>query len=137
MRLGGELGEESLEESSRGLGVAAGMDLDNRRRGWPDRWRRRRKICVVLLCALRRIGLAHTQFAAPTCGTIRLKLLKIGALVKISSRRVKIAFASACPSAAEWRLAARNFSKSHFAAFGTHIAGWQEYRARPKLEHCD
>jgi hypothetical protein len=33
-------------------------------------------------------------------------LLKIGALVKISARRVKIAFASACPSAAEWRLAA-------------------------------
>lgn len=34
----------------------------------------------VLLCALRRIGLAHTQFAAATCGTIRLRLLKLGAL---------------------------------------------------------
>jgi hypothetical protein len=33
----------------------------------------------VLLCALRRIGLAHAQFADATCGTIRLKLLKIGA----------------------------------------------------------
>jgi hypothetical protein len=63
-------------------------------------------MAYVLLCALRRIGLAHTQFAAATCGTIRLKPLKIGALVKISARRVKIAFASACPSAAEWRLAA-------------------------------
>jgi hypothetical protein len=63
-------------------------------------------MAYVLLCALRRIGLAHTQFAAATCGTIRLKLLKIGALVKISARRVKIAFASACPAAAEWRLAA-------------------------------
>jgi|EndMetStandDraft_5_1072996.scaffolds.fasta_scaffold07713_1 hypothetical protein len=63
-------------------------------------------MAYVLLCALRRIGLAHTQFAAATCGTIRLKLLKIGALVKISARRVKIAFASACPSALEWRLAA-------------------------------
>ena len=63
-------------------------------------------MAYVLLCALRRIGLAHTQFAAATCGTIRLKLLKIGALVKISVRRVKIAFASACPSAPEWRLAA-------------------------------
>ncbi len=41
-----------------------------------------------------------------TCGTIRLKLLKLGALVKVSARRVKIAFASACPSADEWRLAA-------------------------------
>ena len=30
----------------------------------------------VLLDALRRIGLRHTQFAAATCGTIRLKLLE-------------------------------------------------------------
>lgn len=67
-------------------------------------------MAYVLLCALRRIGLAHTQFAAATCGTIRLKLLKLGALVKISARRVKIAFASACPSAAEWRLAATRLS---------------------------
>jgi hypothetical protein len=63
-------------------------------------------MAYVLLCALRRIGLTHTQFAVATCGTIRLKLLKIGALVKISARRVKIAFASACPAAEEWRLAA-------------------------------
>ena len=54
-------------------------------------------MAYVLLCALRRIGLAHTQFASATCGTIRLKLLKIGALVRISVRRVKIAMASACP----------------------------------------
>jgi Transposase DDE domain group 1 len=33
----------------------------------------------VLLEALRRIGLRHTQFATATCGTIRLKLLEIGA----------------------------------------------------------
>jgi Transposase DDE domain group 1 len=33
-------------------------------------------IVYVLLCALRRIGLAHTQFAAATCGTLRLALLK-------------------------------------------------------------
>jgi hypothetical protein len=54
-------------------------------------------MAYVLLCALRRIGLAHTQFAAATCGTIRLKLLKIGALVRISVRRAKFAMASAYP----------------------------------------
>ena len=54
-------------------------------------------MAYVLLCALRRIGLAHTQFAEATCGTIRLKLLKIGALVRVSVRRIKIAMASACP----------------------------------------
>ena len=37
------------------------------------------------------------QFADATCGTIRLKLLKIGALVRISVRRIKFAMASACP----------------------------------------
>ena len=59
----------------------------------------------VLLCALRRIGLAHTRLAAATCGTIRLKLLKIGAQVRVSVRRIKIAMASACPNAHEFKLA--------------------------------
>ncbi|MBV9531290.1 MAG: IS1380 family transposase [Bradyrhizobium sp.] len=68
-------------------------------------------MAYVLLCALRRIGLAHTQFAAATCGTIRLKLLKLGALVRISVRRIKIAFASACPFAQEWRLAAARLAR--------------------------
>ncbi len=54
-------------------------------------------IAYVLLCALRRIALAHTQFAEAICGTIRLKLLKIGALVRVSVRRIKVAMASACP----------------------------------------
>jgi hypothetical protein len=60
----------------------------------------------VLICALRRIGLAHTQFAEATCGTIRLKLLKLAGLFRISARRIKFALASACPYADEWRLAA-------------------------------
>jgi hypothetical protein len=59
----------------------------------------------VLLEALRRIGLRHTQFATATCGTIRLKLLKIGAQVRKSVRRIKIAMASACPYQTEYHLA--------------------------------
>jgi hypothetical protein len=62
-------------------------------------------MAYVLLCALRRIGLAHTQFAEATCGTIRFKLLKLGALVRISVRRVKVAMASACPWQDEFALA--------------------------------
>ena len=54
-------------------------------------------MAYVLLCALRRIALQKTQFAKATCGTIRLKLLKIGALVRISVRRIKFAMASGCP----------------------------------------
>ncbi|HYY27921.1 MAG TPA: IS1380 family transposase [Chthoniobacterales bacterium] len=63
-------------------------------------------MAYILLCALRRIGLPHTRFDNATCGTIRLHLLKIGALVRISVRRVKVAMASACPSADIWGLAA-------------------------------
>ena len=64
----------------------------------------------VLLCAVRRIGLARTQFAEATCGTIRLKLLKLAGLVRVSARRIKFALASACPCADEWRLAAARLS---------------------------
>src|SRR5438105_10827034 len=63
-------------------------------------------MAYVLLCALRRIGLPHTPFANASCGTIRLKLLKIGALVRISVRRIKIAMASSCPAAPVWGCAA-------------------------------
>jgi Transposase DDE domain group 1 len=59
----------------------------------------------VLLDALRRIGLRHTQFARATCGTIRLKLLKIGAQVRRSVRRIKVAMASACPYQDEFHIA--------------------------------
>jgi hypothetical protein len=62
-------------------------------------------MAYVLLSALRRIGLADTRFAAATCATIRLKLLKIGAQVRISVRRVKVAMASAHPWRHEWALA--------------------------------
>lgn len=54
-------------------------------------------MAYVLVCALRRIGLAHTQFAEASCATIRLKIFKIGALVRCGVRRIKIAMASAFP----------------------------------------
>ena len=62
-------------------------------------------MAYVLMCALRRIGLADTRFAKATCGTLRLKLLKIGALIRISVRRVKIAMASGCPYQVEFQTA--------------------------------
>jgi hypothetical protein len=62
-------------------------------------------MAYVLVCALRRIGLKHTQFAQATCGAIRLKLLKVGALVRRSVRRVTVAMASAFPHQLEFALA--------------------------------
>jgi hypothetical protein len=62
-------------------------------------------IAYVLLCALRRLALPHTQFAKATCGTIRLKLLKIGALVRTSVRRITLAMASSFPYQRDFALA--------------------------------
>ena len=62
-------------------------------------------MAYVLVCAVRRIALRHTQFAQATCGTIRLKLFKIGALVRVSMRRIKIAIASAFPYRNEFAIA--------------------------------
>jgi len=62
-------------------------------------------IAYVLIAALRRMALKHTRFARAACGTIRLKLLKIAALVRISVRRITLAMPSAFPHQAEYRAA--------------------------------
>ena len=54
-------------------------------------------VAYTLLQALRRLGLEGTQFERAQCGTIRLKLLKIGAQVRVSVRRVLISMASGYP----------------------------------------
>ena len=54
-------------------------------------------MAYVLLDSLRRIALQATDLADATAGTIRRKLFKIGALVTISVRRIKLAMASGCP----------------------------------------
>jgi hypothetical protein len=69
-------------------------------------------LAYVLVTALRRIGLKHTRFAKATCGTMRLRLLKLGALVRVSVRRVKIAIASACPAKHEFGLAYAALAKA-------------------------
>jgi hypothetical protein len=62
-------------------------------------------LAYVLIETLQRIGLAHTELENATAGSIRLKLLKIGARVTVSVRRIKIAMASACPYQTEFALA--------------------------------
>jgi hypothetical protein len=56
----------------------------------------------VLMHALRRIGLKNTVLARACANTIRLKLLKIGAVVSLSVRRVKLAMSEACPNQPEF-----------------------------------
>ena len=59
----------------------------------------------VLVSGLRRLCLSGTKFANATCGTIRLKLLKIGAQVRVSVRRVLFSMASAFPYVHEFAAA--------------------------------
>lgn len=54
-------------------------------------------MAYVLLDSLRRLALQATDLADASCGTIRRKLFKIGAVVTISVRRIKLAMASGCP----------------------------------------
>jgi len=54
-------------------------------------------IAYVLVNRLRTVALAGTELARATCGTIRLKLFKIAATVRISVRRVVVHLPTACP----------------------------------------
>jgi hypothetical protein len=54
-------------------------------------------MAYVLVAHLRRVGLVGTALARAQAGTIRLRLLKIGALVRITTRRVVISLSSVYP----------------------------------------
>jgi Transposase DDE domain group 1 len=60
-------------------------------------------VAYVLLQALRRLGLQGTELAHAQCATLRLKLLKIGALIRITVRNVWVSLASGYPFAALFR----------------------------------
>jgi hypothetical protein len=68
-------------------------------------------IAYTLLEALRRLGLAGTSMAQAQCQTIRLRLLKIGALVQVTVRKVWVRLTSSCPSADVFRQAFGNLDK--------------------------
>src|SRR5262244_735587 len=70
-------------------------------------------LAYVLVEAVRRLGLAGTEMANATAGSIRLKLLKIGAVVTVSVRRIKLAFASACPMKDIFCLAIERLREMH------------------------
>lgn len=57
-------------------------------------------VAYVLLNELRRLGLSGTELAQARCDTIRTKLLKIGAQVKVTVRRVWVHLSSSYPNAA-------------------------------------
>ena len=54
-------------------------------------------IAYVLLNALRRLGLKGTQLAKAQCNTLRIKLLKIGAQIRVTVRKVWVSLAEGYP----------------------------------------
>ena len=64
----------------------------------------------VLIEALRRRGLRYSRLENTTCGTIRLKLLKIGAVILRNTRRVRFQLATACPYRDLFTLVARRLA---------------------------
>jgi len=68
-------------------------------------------VAYVLLEALRRLGLAGTELAEAQCQTIRLKLLKIGALVRVTVRKVWVKLSSGSPHAEAFRRVHANLAR--------------------------
>jgi hypothetical protein len=64
-------------------------------------------LAYLLVNQLRQVGLAGTAWARATCGTIRLRLFKVGALVRVSVRRVWVSLSSAYPLEELFRLVAQ------------------------------
>jgi len=65
-------------------------------------------VAYTLLEALRRLGLKNTPLAQARCDTIREKLLKIGAQIRVTVRKVWISLAEGCPYKAVFREAYQN-----------------------------
>jgi len=57
----------------------------------------------LLMQALRRLGLQGTDWAKAQCTTLRLKLLKIGTLIRVTVRKVWVSMAGGCPYAERFR----------------------------------
>jgi hypothetical protein len=75
-------------------------------------------ITYVLLQTLRRIGLAGTVWEKAQCGTIRRKLLKIGAQIRVAVRKVWISLAGGIHTRPCLPVCSRDQSLSLLSPFG-------------------
>ena len=67
-------------------------------RWWPNQFRLLlSSLAYMLLEAIRRLALNGTELATAYVGTVRLKLLKIGAVILRNTRRIRFLLSSACP----------------------------------------
>jgi hypothetical protein len=67
-------------------------------------------LAYTLLVALRNLALQDTELERATPGNIRTRLLKVGAQVRVSVRRVVVALSEAFPAQDIFVQAARNLA---------------------------
>jgi hypothetical protein len=70
-------------------------------------------LAYILINELRRVGLEGTKLEHAYVGTIRLRLLKVAAVVTVSVRRIRLAFSSAFPMWQVFRQALENIARAH------------------------
>jgi hypothetical protein len=68
-------------------------------------------VAYILLRALRQFGLPQTELAQAQCDTLRVKLLKVGAVVRVSARKVWVALSEAYPFRAAFAQAWQNLRR--------------------------
>ena len=78
---------------------------------WPNQLRLLlSSLAYILLKSIRRLALQGTELAQSYVGTIRLKLLKIGAVITCNTRQIRIMLSSACPYQALFYLVANRLA---------------------------
>lgn len=99
--------ENRIKEQQLGLFA----DRTSCHKWWPNQFRLLlSSMAYVLMQHLREQALAGTHMARAQCTTIRLKLLKIGAVITRNTRRFKVALPSAFPYQKTFRIAARRLA---------------------------
>src|SRR5262245_41512175 len=68
-------------------------------------------VAYLLMRALREFGLQDTELASAQCDTIRLKLLKIGAVIRVTVRKVWVSLSEAYPLQETFRQAYRHLQR--------------------------
>jgi len=78
---------------------------------WPNQFRLLlASLAYILMERLRNVGLAGTELARAQIGTLRCKLLKVGAVVVRNTRRIRFFISSAFPDRDAFELVAQRFA---------------------------
>jgi hypothetical protein len=99
--------ENRIKEQQLGLFA----DRTSCHKWWPNQFRLLlASLAYTLIETIRRVGLKGTGLAKAQAGTIRLKLLKIGAVIIKNTRRVHLKLPNAYPFKTLFRLAAQRLN---------------------------